>query len=74
MANTTTVFAGANFIGLAQMNEDERKRQAIASAGNIFYTQFITTIVEHRGSSHSAEWSTKADCYGVVVNGKRRTM
>lgn len=74
MANTATVFAGANFMGLAQMNEDDRKRQAIASAGNIFYTQFITTIVEHRGSSHLSEWSTKADCYGVVSNGQRRTL
>lgn len=73
MSNTATVFAGANFIGLAQMGEEERKKNAIASAGNIFNTKFVATIVEFRGSSHTAEWSTKVDCYGVVVNGKEIT-
>lgn len=74
MANTTTVFAGSNFVGLAQMNEDERQKNAIASAGNIFNTQFVATFVEFRGSSHSAEWSTGVDCYGVVVNGKETSI
>lgn len=68
MANAATVFAGANFIGLAQMDEDEKKKNAIASAGNIFNTKFVATIVEHRGSSHNAEWSTGVDCYGIVIN------
>lgn len=74
MANATTVFAGANFIGLTDMSEEEKRKNAIASAGNIFNTQFIATIVEFRGSSHTAEWSTKADCYGVVIGGKETTL
>lgn len=74
MANVSTVFAGANFIGLANMSEEEKKRNAIASAGNIFNTQFIATIVEFKGSTHTAEWSTKVDCYGVVINGKEQTL
>lgn len=56
------------------MNEDEKRKNAIASAGNIFNTQFIATIVEFRGSSHTSEWSTKVDCYGVVVGGKEATL
>lgn len=74
MANTTTVFAGANFIGLASMGQQERRRDAIASAGNIFNTQYIVTVVEMKGSSHSAEWSTTADCYGVVIGNKQVTL
>lgn len=74
MSNVTTVFAGANFVGLAEMNEDEKRKNAIASAGNIFNTQFIATIVEFRGSSHTSEWSTKVDCYGVVIGGKEATL
>lgn len=74
MSNTATVFAGASFIGLAQLGEDEKKKNAIASVGNIFNSQFVATIVEFRGSSHSAEWSTKVDCYGIVVNGTRRSV
>ena len=71
MGNTATVFAGNNFIGLAQMAEDEKKRNAIASSGNIFNTKFIATIVEHKGSSHTTDWTTSVDCYGVVAkNGK----
>lgn len=70
MGNAATVFAGANFIGLANMTEDEQKRNAIASAGNIFNTKFVATIVEHRGSSHTSEWTTSVDCYGVVINGQ----
>ena len=74
MSNTATVFAGASFIGLAQLGEEDKKKNAIASVGNIFNSQFVATIVEFRGSSHSAEWSTKVDCYGIVVNGTRRTV
>lgn len=74
MANATTVFAGSNFVGLAQMNEESRQKNAIASAGNIFNTQFIATVVEITGSSHSPEWSTKVDCYGVLVNGKETSI
>lgn len=74
MSNVSTVFAGANFIGLAEMNEEEKRKNAIASAGNIFNTQFIATIVEFRGSTHTAEWSTKVDCYGIVINGKETTL
>lgn len=70
MSNTATVFAGANFIGLANMAQDEKKKQAIASAGNIFNTQFVATMVELRGSSHTSEWATKVDCYSVIVNGQ----
>lgn len=74
MANATTVFAGANFLGQTVLAEDEKRRNAIASAGNIFNTQFIARIVEFRGSSHTSEWSTNVDCYGVVVNGKELTL
>lgn len=74
MANAATVFAGANFIGLANMSQEEKKKNAIASAGNIFNTKFVATIVEHRGSSHTAEWTTSVDCYGIVVKGKETTL
>ena len=70
MANAATVFAGNNFIGLAQMTEDDKHRNAIANTGNIFNTQFVATIVEHRGSSHANEWTTSVDCYGVVAKGR----
>ena len=66
MGNTATVFAGARFVGLAELTQEEKQRQGIASAGNIFNKKFVATIVEHRGSSHTAEWTTSVDCYGVV--------
>lgn len=71
MGNTATVFAGANFVGLAQMSDEEKKHNAIASAGNIFNKKFVATIVEHKGSSHTAEWTTSVDCYGVVIKSKK---
>ena len=74
MSNTSTVFAGANFIGLANMNKDEKKKNAIAATGNIFNTKFIATIVEFIGSSHTAEWATKVNCYGVEQDGKETTI
>lgn len=61
-SNTATLFAGDNFLGLAQAAQQSKTKEAMASTGNIFNSLFVAMIVEFRGSTHSAEWSTQVDC------------
>ena len=68
MGNTATVFAGANFLGLASMKTLDEKQNAIKGFGNIFNKQFVVVFTEFMGGSHIKDWSVKAECYGVKTD------
>lgn len=62
MGNWSTAFAGANFIGLADIQTSNQKVKTIKGKGNIFNKPYQALFVVHRGSTHTPEWSTQADC------------
>lgn len=70
MANATTVFAGASFIGMHDIQHNKELSEAMAQAGNIFYTQYEVTFVEFFGSTHTNDWFTVADCRGLKIKAK----
>lgn len=68
MSNATTVFSGANFIGVSNVLSDNEKKTAMSQVGNVFGNKYVGIFVVHEGSTHTADWSTQVDCWGVVLN------
>ena len=62
MGNWSSVFAGSNFLGVASIQNQNNKIETIKSKGNIFNKQYQTLFIIHRGSTHTADWSTQVDC------------
>lgn len=67
MANSTTVFAGGNFLGLSNVLSSVEKSNAMAQWGNVFGNIYVSNFVVHQGSTHANDWSTQVDCSGVVL-------
>lgn len=68
MANATTVFSGANFLGVSNILTDDEKKTAMSQVGNVFGNKYVGIFIVHQGSTHTTEWSTQVDCWGVVAN------
>lgn len=62
LGNWASTFAGANFLGMANIQKENNKIQTIKQKGNIFNKQYQSLFIIHRGSTHTAEWSTQVDC------------
>lgn len=62
MGNWSSVFAGSTFLGAAEIQRETNKIQTIKTKGNIFNKQYQSLFIIHRGSTHTAEWSTQVDC------------
>lgn len=67
MPNAYQAFGGANFIGMHNFGARSEQKQAMAQHGNVFGNKYVAVFVIHQGSSHSAEWATQVDCYGVIL-------
>ena len=62
LGNWSSAFAGANFIGMSNVQRQNNKVKAIEEKGNIFNKQYQSLFIIHRGSTHTPEWSTQVDC------------
>lgn len=65
MANAATVAAGANFAGIYNTIKTDEKKAAMIGYGNVFDKRFYILFLEHSGSTHTADWTTRAECYGL---------
>lgn len=66
LGNWSSAFAGSNFIGMTQIQKTSNKVETIKTKGNIFNKKYQVLFVIHRGSTHTSEWSTQADCSCTV--------
>lgn len=69
MSNWATVFAGANFEGIANVEQNQKNKKAMTKKGNIFNKKYKAIFVMHQGSTHENEWSTTVDCSATEVKG-----
>ena len=66
LGNWSSAFAGSSFIGITQIQQETNKVETIKTKGNIFNKKYQVLFVVHRGSTHTSEWSTQADCSVTV--------